>query len=701
VAAIKAGKLGLLWAMISLTMWLSGRIVLAMPRYEEKGLQSFESSDALQGWRASGAMSLVTDHATKGKQALRVVLEKMGSSIGAEGLNWDLRGYDKLKLDILNDGPPVIVTLKVTDKAGRTYQSWYYLIKTGYNRVEYIIDGFASAMNISQISSFNLRIDAETPRPVTFYMDNIRITRGPDDDTWLVPQKPSSRPLSMPGNLIQNPSFEMGFENWGSWGEWDGGQYTFGSGSGADAHSGDASAAIICQKPGRGGIFTAPIKLPAPGTYRARLYVKGKDGARFRAYAANGELEGAEELEAPDRWTEVKCQVRVTDPSQPLRLYVFNVGTGILYVDDIALLPPVGVQASRAVAPAIKSKPPKITLEGDVLQVNGRPFFPVGMYGVTDPKAQLAGTAFNLVTGDATGSSDRAYLDSCAEAGVFSWVNLTGLMRSHLPWKASEIAAKVKNHPAVLGWYLCDEPDHSVWNVPPPDLRLAKKVIAKEDKGAHPAITLVMAWTPSNIYQYRDTCDILASDPYCLTGKPPHDLQYVSRTVDTMRRAVKDAKPVWAVLQAGWDDTSESSREEQYAMTYLAVAHGADGIFWFALDSVLKRPDLWETLKKIANELQKLTPVLTSQTVWIRQGTGHPALHAILKETKEAFYLIAVNVPAKDAPQEDLKGLKLPIAAGVSGKATVLFENREISVKDGALIDNFRLYERHVYRILK
>lgn len=690
---------------------LSVGLLWAAQGYEERVLESFEGADALSGWEAGDEMSLVTEHATEGTKALKVALEKMGSSVGVDGRRWDLTGYDKLKLDITNDGPPVIITLRAKDRAGATYQSWYYLVKTGYNRVEYIIDGFASALDISQFNSLDIRIDAETPKPVTFFIDNIRASRGADDDSWLLPKERPPAVLEVPGNLIENASFELGMEQWGSWGQWDGGKYTFGSGSGPDAHSGGSSASIICQKPGRGGIYTKPMRLPAPGTYQVVVYLKGRDGARFRTSAANGQLVGAREFEVPDRWTEIEYKVEVEDPSNDFRLYIYNVGAGTLYVDDVVLLPLDGVEAAVVTAREVKGSAPVISIDGDVMTVNGKPFFPIGIYGCSDPETQLAGTAFNLVTGGATSSSGQGYLDACARAGVYSWVNFTGLTRGHVPWQAGDLAARVKDHPALLAWYLCDEPDHAGWNVPPPELRLARKVIAEEDGRSHPAITLVMAWTPSNLYQYRDTCDILASDPYCIKAERPCDLHYVSRCVDTMRAAVHDEKPVWAVLHAGWDVTAEPTREEEYAMTYLAVAHGADGILWFALGYALNHPDLWQTLKDLAAELKALNPVLTAKTVWTkaRQPAGHPAIHAILKETDDAYFLIAVNVPDIGGPEDgpktllskDLTGVALPVGEVKATMAKVWFEDREVSLSEGTITDDFKLYERHVYEIAK
>jgi hypothetical protein len=134
-------------------------------------------------------------------------------------------------------------------------------------------------------------------------------------------------------------------------------------------------------------------------------------------------------------------------------------------------------------------------------------------------------------------------------------------------------------------------------------------------------------------------------------------------------------------------------------MTYLALAHGAGGILWFELEYALQRPALWQTLKQIASELKELKPALTGRTVWVRQGLGHPAIHAILKETADAYYLIAVNVPALDASHGDLKGVALPVAPAAAGTAKVLFEDRGLVPTAGTLRDDFRLYERHVYAI--
>lgn len=239
---------------------------------EVRVIASFEDPDVLKRYYSSGDMALSDRYVTHGENSLKVsygmVQPSLSVTSGPEA--WDFREYEKLKLDVYLEGAPMTVTLRISDSSGKTYTSWYYLIREGHNVLEYSILGMGSVVDISRVNGLRFsseNVYAETYvmdvsdlgsgegglRAAILYLDRVRLTRGEEDDDWLLPEGEAEPSLQIPDNVISNGDFELGLFGWGSWGTWESGEYIFGSGMGDDAHSGLASAAIICQTRGRGG----------------------------------------------------------------------------------------------------------------------------------------------------------------------------------------------------------------------------------------------------------------------------------------------------------------------------------------------------------------------------------------------------------------------------------------------------------------
>lgn len=684
---------------------------------QEKLLWGFEREEEAADWEANGELALSAVQATQGERALRIAFPQVRPTFGLRPGRgpYDFSGYDKLMLDVFLMGSPVVVTFRVADTAGNTYTSWYYLIREGRQTIEYSIAGMAGRIDISRVERFWFTAAGGLPaatymveqeptgeqvplgkRSAVLYLDRVRLHRGPIDDTWLVPSAPARPPLVVPGNLIENGDFEWGFWGWGSWGTWDGGLYLFGCGRGEDAHTGGASAAIFCQKVGRGGIWTQREIALKPGRYTLSMWVKAAGPGVRMFYSleregGNAVTRGATcpRFEVPEQWTEKRFEVEVAEPGGPVALYLYNVGSDTLYIDDVALVSeaPGAVKAAPAVGAkkGVTGKPTVVTVRGEVIYVNGDPFFPLGFYH-GDPAA-YEGTGFNFTTGR-TGGDVGEFLDECARYGVYGQVALEGLMRGHVPEKAAEVARRYKDHPALLAWYVCDEPDHMRWNVPPPEVRLATKLLHREDPN-HLTWVVVMPWADSNLYQYADTVDVLASDVYPIGTSRP--LTKVAYTQDVMRRAHHG--PTWMVPQA----TPKATPAEEYLVTYLALTHGASGIVYWNYEGARRDPRIWETMKRISLEIKELTPALTSPTSEREVWASSEHIHHILKETPEAYYLITVS-----DSKEPLGEVTLEVPwLTRSSEAKVMFEDRTVPIEGGKLTDRFDTYQRHVYRIGK
>jgi len=344
---------------------------------------------------------------------------------------------------------------------------------------------------------------------------------------------------------------------------------------------------------------------------------------------------------------------------------------------------------------------------------SGAVIFPIGLYNVkTTVFRELVDAGFNTVH---IYNYDKDYLNK-----YFYDVQRHGLRVLAYPGTRIEsdkfydlrnVAKNVASLKAdiLLAWQLSDEPE--LQNIKPGDINAMREEIVRADP-FHP--TAVIISKSGRYNDYAATADILMVDPYPV---PDHPLTLVSDAIEKARFAVQDKKPVWAILQAfgyqnsrnkGWGRDREPTFEEERCMTYLAIVHGAKGIFYYTYHGsqyfIELSPEHWKGIKRLASELRDLTPVLLAPAgpsvlkIEItpdssrKDANGDPAIHYMVKELDGKGYLIAVNVVEK------------PLTAAITGfssgtgKIDVLFEKgRQVPVIDDKFTDDFAPYAVHIY----
>ena len=96
-----------------------------------------------------------------------------------------------------------------------------------------------------------------------------------------------------------------------------------------------------------------------------------------------------------------------------------------------------------------------------------------------------------------------------------------------------------KNHPALLGWYICDEPTGH--GTKPDELKNLYTFIKKLDP-YHP-ITIVFM-NPDRAHEYSECMDIVMADPYPIPHNP---ITKVSDVTAQLFNEFRFMKPVWVV----------------------------------------------------------------------------------------------------------------------------------------------------------
>lgn len=351
------------------------------------------------------------------------------------------------------------------------------------------------------------------------------------------------------------------------------------------------------------------------------------------------------------------------------------------------------------------------------LIVGGKPFFPFGFYTHNGAfydtyTAQLlpdleAPYKFNLICVYHNFSWERRvefrpriqqFLDRCEAVGMKMHYDIRHMTDAEID-KDNEAHIRdemtaVREAPALLCWYLSDEP---AGRRIPPDRYVKRYPQLKEWDPYHP--TTMVFCVPAKAAEYRDGLDILMVDPYPIPNGP---VTRVADVVELVRRDTFDEVPIWCVPQAfgggEWWGREPTPAEER-CMTYLAIVHGATGIQYFIRRPPWNNPfvpALWGEIRRMAAEIRQLTPVLLSHeprpsVEIIEPG---PQVHAAAWACRNRAYVIAVNTQAE------------PTAFAIRCSATpaenaarVVFEQRQVAVgRDGTirdLIDGFgvRIYE--------
>ncbi|MHC4738526.1 MAG: carbohydrate binding domain-containing protein, partial [Planctomycetota bacterium] len=643
-------------------------------------ISSIESQQELNNWwSAEGPNSLSTDHVTDGTYSLKIdfgplsqpEFEFMKSS------SVDVSQFDKIKMDVYLEGSPMFIEARFWQSGwAASYRTWsIYLIKEGHQTIEYSIPGLASEMDTAQLFIINFTQNSAYvgTNQATIYIDNLRATRGPNDDSWL--ENPPGKPLiTIPGNVLENGDFELGLHKWGAWGNYDGDgvtNYIFGSGSGDNAKSGIYSGSIICIVPGGRGGTTKRMTLEPGEDYEFRFWVKASGaGANLKYWFSEGVSSGGDisYFTVPTGWTEKVYTI--TASSTDAKMYFFSTGINTVYIDAVSIAKLDGTGGFIEPPPA--EGPPRIvTVDGQNILVDGEPFFPIGIWGGVP--SELGDTGFNFTTGGT--------LDECEQYGLMTCVSLSGVARGHAPAQVGLMAGPLKNHPAILFWYNCDEPDHGGYNVPPPEIRFMSKKLEEIDAN-HPTASVMMPWANSNMYQYADTVDIPMIDPYS------EDISRVLEQIDVQRDAAGPDKPIGTVLLGCYG--SEKTPEYLYACAYGAVTHTSNGIYWFSYHPD-DFPATWSTIVDISLELEDLSPALVSDTSPLLVSVSDPDVDTILKEYDGDLYLIAINTNSA------ANNVDLTVSGVTATSAQVKFESRTEPIVSGTITDNFTQNQRHVY----
>jgi hypothetical protein len=353
------------------------------------------------------------------------------------------------------------------------------------------------------------------------------------------------------------------------------------------------------------------------------------------------------------------------------------------------------------------------------LLVDGKPFFPLGMYFSNISEADLkvyAESKFNCLM--PYGTPTEAQMDLAQQYGlkviysIKDWYAGSHYCPKSIRSQADEepqVRARVRqfrDHPALLAWYLNDELPQQFL----PRLEAHQTWVAEEDP-QHP--TWCVLYQFREVAAYLNTFDVIGTDPYPI-GRSPASMA-AEWTAETFRQ-VERARPMWQVPQAhNWANyaktepekrnTHTPSYEEKRSMAWQCICEGATGLVFYSWRDVQRNPDVpfadqWDGLKRIAAEIDRLTPMLLSVEPVPAVKVHGPAsvqgsprwLHWMARRHGGKLYVFAVN----DGDGEGAATFSLPQEPR---SIKVLGEDRPLRRNGAGFQDDFRRLAVHLYEV--
>ena len=326
----------------------------------------------------------------------------------------------------------------------------------------------------------------------------------------------------------------------------------------------------------------------------------------------------------------------------------------------------------------------------------------------------------------------KRFLDFCQDSGLKAMIggNAIGGYTLNAPlnpedrsgsWEKvkkniSRTMLPLKNHPALLMWYMWDEPSEA--KLPPNDLIQAYQFAKKLDP-AHPFF-IAASETRNDVFFFRAT-DIIAPDGYPMNSAGPatKDTANINRW---FRPAMVQGKPYpWIVIMiAHWDKGRWNrfpSEKHLRTLSFLGLTENLKGLAFYADRNYAERaPEFWNNvLRKTLHAIQHLTPdileseAVVSDKVKVSSNVIKYILH---KVAGKDYYLLITANPAEDMAKPLSVGKVTFSFDGIPVKRIEAIDedcsgmpslgnkrNVELNSGKNSFSDNFWEYDAHAYRI--
>ena len=298
--------------------------------------------------------------------------------------------------------------------------------------------------------------------------------------------------------------------------------------------------------------------------------------------------------------------------------------------------------------------------------VDGKPFFPLGMYTGSDKRREeYVKGPFNCVM--PYQAPDAVGMDFYWTNGVMViysvkdvYVGAQHTLKSVTSEDAADayVQAKVdafRNHPGLLAWYVNDELVGDEWY----GMLTRRRDLLERADPDHP--TWAVIYQLQFLREMTPTFDVIGTDPYPVPDKPLSTVTAWTRKTDG---AFFGLRPMWQVPQAfdwggyrpecpGSPPNRMPTVDEMRSMSWQCIASGANGLVYYSFSAIQKEAHglpfakAWADICKVGEEVRRYIPVLLSVEP-APAVAGAPAAWGVRTWRKDgATWLLVVNAQDK------------------------------------------------------
>lgn len=319
-----------------------------------------------------------------------------------------------------------------------------------------------------------------------------------------------------------------------------------------------------------------------------------------------------------------------------------------------------GKMSRRLTIRKLPRKEGEVRFDADhVMYVDGKRFLPYGWFGCRDfERASRYG--FNVIIEYAITAFDtpelKALFDRLHALGMKAVIYCYPESRMYsrpaqrLPLAREEATAirrrvrSIKDHPALLGWYLCDEPDLS----PALPARLEEiHDICREEDPYHP--TVILNNTGEGYRKYARCGDIVMPDIYPNFIRGGNSGVPLITVFDSLRACAEAGDRIlWCTPQGfNYDDCGHPGQRiptpaELRNMHYQTLLGGATGFIWYIYEYNYPYPEVFSTLSSLLEE-NRLLPFFFAQGKRRTVPTGRDGVIAARFDFADHRHLVVIN----------------------------------------------------------
>ncbi|MBI2841126.1 MAG: hypothetical protein HYX75_22645 [Acidobacteria bacterium] len=358
---------------------------------------------------------------------------------------------------------------------------------------------------------------------------------------------------------------------------------------------------------------------------------------------------------------------------------------------------------------------PAFVRADNTLLVGGEPFFPLGLVDSFDPADAsafakrlklLSGSPFNTLANQeldlGTPFRIREIMTALNKRGVktiFPLAAYDGVGGAQaagiLPRfkgttpkaRADDCIRRIRGAPGLIAWSIAR---HAAAQYEPLIAARYSRLLDTDEN--HPVLIVQDAATVADTRVYSKATDAFAIE------MPASDVGAAGDSVTAAARSFSGYRPVWAVIDVYGNDEEAApppARRELRALSYMALVHGARGLIYDSLASIIADAvfdERWADLTSVAGELSSLARYLADGARQPPAGVvpAFLAVDSCSLTLGDKHLMIVINRQPRTVSAE------IEITTPVD-TVTVLFENRTLQRIGESIVDTLPPLDVNVY----